>query len=427
MPAGPDPSATVHVAEAAGVFLSTYSLIIAEKFNRTVVVLLGTLLTVLFGLMSLDDVIESIDFETIGLLIGMMVIVGIVRRTGLFEYMAIKCVKVARGNPYKVMVGFGFITAVASALLDNVTTVMLMVPITFMVIRILRAPVTPYLFTLIISSNIGGTATLIGDPPNIMIGSAAQLGFTDFIANLLPPSIIIFAVTMTILGLLYKKRLVATEERQARLQQLDETAAIKDPVLLRKALIVLGLTLLGFFLHQLIGVESAVIALLGATVMLLVTGVEPNNAFKDVEWGTIFFFAGLFALVGALQKVGLISWFSNMMVNATADNYGLAASVILWVSGLLSGVIDNVPFIATTIPILQDLNGPVYLWWALSLGACLGGNMTLVGASANVVVAGLAKEHGCETLTFKQYLKVGLPLTLMALTFSQLYILIRYL
>ncbi len=420
-------STTFRVIEAVGIFMSTYSLIVSEKFNRTVAVMLGMLLTILVGLMSLEDVIHSIDFETIGLLIGMMVIIGIVRRTGLFEYLAIKCVKIAHGNPHRVMIGFGVITAVSSALLDNVTTVMLMVPITFMVTRILRAPVMPFLISLILASNVGGTATLIGDPPNIMIGSAAHLGFTDFIVNLGPPIIVIVAVTMGILGLLYRKHLVALPERQMRVQQLDEKAAIKDPVLLKKVLVVLALTLAGFFLHQMLGLETVVVAFLGATIMLLVTGVEPNEAFADVEWATIFFFVGLFALVGALQKVGAIAWISSLMVEVTGENYGFAASLILWVSGLLSGIVDNIPFIATTIPVLQDLSGPTYLWWALSLGACLGGNMTLVGASANVVVAGLAKEHGCDTLTFKEYLKVGVPLTVLGLALAHVYLMIRFL
>lgn len=420
-----------HVIAAATVFLLSYGLIISEKLHRTVVALMGAFFVLALGIVSQEIAIESIDFNTLGLLIGMMIIVGITRRTGVFEYLAIKAAKIAKGNPWLIMFFLAAITALTSALLDNVTTVLLMVPVTFSITRELELNPVPFLLTQIMSSNIGGTSTLIGDPPNIMIGSAAGLGFLDFIMNLIIPVALVFLVTMFLLKLIYRKELVVEEALKSKMMDFHELEAIKDYALLKRSIFVLSLTILGFILHQFMHLESATIALGGAALLLLITREEPEDILLTIEWPTIFFFAGLFILVGGLEHVGIIEWVARKSLEATGGALKLTTFLILWLSAIASAFIDNIPFVATMIPLIEKMGqlGGIEnlkpLWWALSLGACLGGNGTLIGASANVIVAGLAEKQGYP-ISFKYFLKIAFPLMIISMLISSAYIYFAY-
>ncbi|RNC28931.1 MAG: putative transporter [Candidatus Dichloromethanomonas elyunquensis] len=414
------------------IFLVTYGLIISEKIHRSVVALAGAMLVVFFGVIQQEEAIRSIDFNTIGLLIGMMIIVGITRRTGVFEYIAIKSAKLAKGDPWYILLFLSVITAVFSAFLDNVTTVLLIVPVTFSLTAALNLNPVPFLICQVLASNIGGTATLIGDPPNIMIGSATGLGFMDFAVNLIIPIIIVFIVTLFLLKIIYRKELITDDSLKANIMAIDENSTIRDSALLRKSLAVLALTILGFVLHQFLHLESATIALSGAALLLLVTKEEPEDILLSVEWPTIFFFIGLFILVGALEHVGVIEFIAQKSVAATGGALTQTALLILWLSALASAFLDNIPFVATMIPLIKSIGqlGGIEnlnpLWWSLSLGACLGGNGTLIGASANVIVAGLAEKSGI-TISFKGFLKIAFPLMILSIAISTLYIYFRYL
>jgi Na+/H+ antiporter NhaD/arsenite permease-like protein len=425
---------------AIAIFLVTYAIIISEKINRAVIALLGAALMVIFGIVDLHKAFtHHIEWETITLLIGMMILVNITSKSGFFQYVAIKAAKAAKGNPGRILVMLSLLTAVLSAFLDNVTTVLLIVPVTFSITRILRVNPVPYLISEVLSSNIGGTATLIGDPPNIMIGSANKhLDFNDFLTNLAPIIVIIMLVTVAILFLIYRRQLKSDQKLIEQLMELNESDYIKDSVLLKKSVTVLVLTILGFILHSSIHVDAAVIAMTGATI-LMVIGVqehEMEDIFSSVEWVTIFFFAGLFTLVGGLVDIGLIKSLAEKALDVTGGNISVAAYFILWVSGIASATIDNIPFVATMIPLIKDMatgmglspDAPQIdvLWWALALGACLGGNGTLIGASANVIVAGIASREG-HGFSYMDFLKIGAPLTLIALLLSHLYLFLRYL
>ncbi|XCH79120.1 MAG: ArsB/NhaD family transporter [Candidatus Dehalobacter alkaniphilus] len=425
-------SHNTQVIVAAVIFLTTYAFIISEKIHRTVVALVGSALVILVGILNQEEAIQAIDFNTIGLLIGMMIIVGITRRTGVFEFLALKAAKIAKGDPWRIMLFLAILTAIASAFLDNVTTVMLMVPVTFSITEKLDINPIPFLLTQVLSSNIGGTATLIGDPPNIMIGSATGLTFIDFILNLGGVIVVIFLATMFALKFIYRKSLLVEEKKKEKIMSLDENQAIKDHFLLRKCLVVLTVTIIGFILHGLLHLESATIALSGATLLLLITREEPEDILLTIEWPTIFFFAGLFVLVGALGHVGIIGWIAKMALEATGGSLPLTTMSVLWLSAIASAFVDNIPFVATMIPLIQKIGemGGIEnlrpLWWALSLGACLGGNGTLIGASANVIVAGLAEKQGFS-ITFKLFFKLGFPLMLLSIAIASLYIYFFYL
>lgn len=425
---------------AIAVFLVTYGFIISEKLNRAVIALFGAAIMIIFGIVDLHAAFTShIQWETITLLIGMMILVHITSQSGVFEFVAIKAAKAAGGKPIRILLLLSLLTAVSSAFLDNVTTVLLIVPVTLSITRILKVNPIPYLLSEVLFSNIGGTATLIGDPPNIMIGSANKhLDFNAFLLNLAPIVIIISIVTLGFIYFLYRNKLKTTTEQIKILMALNEKDYIKDQILLLKSITILGLTILGFVLHSIIHVDAAVIAMTGATLLMLI-GVKEHDiedVFAHVEWVTIFFFAGLFVLVGGLIDIGLISSLAKEVLDVTNGNIGFAAVLILWVSGIASATIDNIPFVATMIPLIQDLatglglsvDSPQIevLWWALSLGACLGGNGTLIGASANVVVAGIAKREG-HGFSYMDFLKIGLPLTIIALLLSHAYIYLRYL
>ncbi|MDR3600595.1 MAG: ArsB/NhaD family transporter [Desulfosporosinus sp.] len=414
------------------IFFLAYGLIISEKINRTVVALLGASLILFANVITQEQAIQYIDFNTLGLLIGMMIIVGITRRTGVFEYMAIKAAKLAKGDPLLILVTLSAVTALTSALLDNVTTVLLIVPITFSICNELEIDPVPFLISQILASNIGGTATLIGDPPNIMIGSAAGLSFMDFLNNLFVPILLTFIATMLVFRVVYRKQLIASAIAKSRIMNLPEIEAIKDYALLKKSLFVLALTVLGFITHNMLHLEPATIALGGATLLMFITKEEPEDILLAVEWPTLFFFAGLFIIVGALNHVGVIEWVARESIEATGGALISTTMLILWLSAIASAFIDNIPFVATMIPLIQKMGqiGGIEnlrpFWWALSLGACLGGNGTLIGASANVIVAGLAEKNGI-VITFRGFMKIAFPLMLLSIIISSFYILLAYL
>ena len=418
------------------IFLVAYALIISEKIHRTVIALAGGTLLILFQVISQETAFQHVDFNTIGLLIGMMIMVAIVSQTGLFKYLAIWAAKKVDADPIKILVAIGVLTAVTSALLDNVTTVLLITPVIFSITKQLKVPPMPYLFTEIIASNIGGTATLIGDPPNIMIGSAVkELTFAAFANNLTLISFFILAVTLVVLVLIYRNSLQTTEELKAEIMELDERKQIQDVPLLKKCLFVLSLTIGAFCFHQVLHLESATVALSGAILLLLMTYAksehELERIFNKIEWLTIFFFVGLFVLVSGLVETGIISLLAKDLINLTAGNPTATAMVILWLSALASAFVDNIPFVATMIPLIKEMGTMGVanlepLWWSLALGACLGGNGTLIGASANVIVAGLAAQEG-YTISFKKYFIVAFPLMLLSIVIASVYIYVRYL
>lgn len=419
------------VVLAVGIFVITYLIIMSEKLNRTAVALVGAVVLLMFNIITQEEAVHHIDFNTIGLLIGMMIIVNIMKRSGIFEYIAIVAAKRAKGDPLKILMLFAVITAISSAFLDNVTTILLIVPVTMVITDALKISPVPILVPLILFANIGGTATLIGDPPNIMIGSATGLGFNDFMFNLAPVVIVIFTVTLLIVKLTNKKSLHVTDEQRAVIMSFDEGLAIKDSKLLKKSLIVLGLTIIGFMLHQRLGYESATVAFLGAALLLLISGINPEEILMEVEWPTIFFFGSLFVLVGGLEMVGVIDAMAEKLLLLTKDNLFLTAMVILWGAAIASAFLDNIPFVATMIPLIKSIGvmstmSIAPLWWALALGACLGGNGTLVGASANVIVSGMLEKHG-DRLGFVEYMKVGFPMMLLSVAIASVYLVVFYL
>ncbi|CEH29530.1 hypothetical protein AM501_23045 [Aneurinibacillus migulanus] len=415
------------------IFLITYALIISEKIHRTIVAMLGATLMIVFGIVNQETALHHIDFNTLGLLTGMMIIVTVTAQTGLFKYIAIWAAKKAKGDPIRILVALGLITAFASAFLDNVTTVLLMVPVTFSITRQLRVSPMPYLLTQIFTSNIGGTATLIGDPPNIMIGSAVkELTFAAFIFNLAPIIIVILTVTVGILAFWYRKQLKTTPDLQQELMQMSAEDELSDPTLLKKCLLILALTIAGFFAHQALHIESATVALTGAFLLLLLTGEHYlEDALTRVEWTTIFFFVGLFVLVSGLVETGVIAKLAQEAIALTGGDLTATAMLILWMSAIASAFVDNIPFVATMIPMIQEmgkigLTDLEPLWWSLALGACLGGNGTLIGASANVIVAGMAAKEG-HHISFLKFMAIGFPLMILSIAISTIYVYLRYL
>ena len=413
-----------------GIFAVTLGLIISETLHRTVAAMLGASALLLLHIFSPSQALSYVDFNTLGVLMGMMIIVSIVKKTGVFEYLAIVAAKKAKGDPWRIIVFLCVVTAVISAFLDNVTTVLLIVPMTFVITQKLKVDPIPFLIPEILASNIGGTATIIGDPPNIMIGSRAGLSFMDFIRNLGPIIVVIFAALFFVLWLIYRKRLRVDDASKQKIFELDETKCIKDRPLLYKCGGVLLLVVLGFILHDKLNLENGLIAIAGSVLLVLISRSDIEDALLSIEWPTIFFFASLFVLVGALEEVGLIGSLAGLITGLVKNNLLLAGIVLIWFSALVSAFLDNIPFVATLIPLILGLGaqgidiGP--LWWAVSLGACLGGNGTLIGASANVVVAGLAHKQGYN-LTFKSYLKIGFPLMLLSVALSTVYLVLFYL
>jgi Na+/H+ antiporter NhaD/arsenite permease-like protein len=420
-------------ALAIGIFLIAYAFIVTEKIHRTIAAMTGGLLMVFLGIINQETALHHIDFNTLGLLTGMMIIVTITAETGLFHFIAIWSAKKVKGSPMKILIALGVITALGSALLDNVTTVLLMVPVTFNITRQLKVNPVPYLVMEIIASNIGGTSTMIGDPPNIMLGSAVkELTFMEFIYNLFGISFFILAVNIAILALLYRKQLKTTDLLKSALMELDESKEIKNKPLLWKALSVLALTVIGFFLHQMLHIESASIALGGAFLLLILSGESYlEKALHRVEWTTIFFFIGLFVLVSGLMETGVIKKLADYSISLTGGDVASTSILILWISAIASAFIDNIPFVATMIPMIKEMgtmgiSNLEPIWWSLALGACLGGNGTLVGASANVIVAGMAAKEGYR-ISFAKFLIVAFPLMILSILLSTAYIYLRYL
>nr|WP_297173177.1 ArsB/NhaD family transporter [uncultured Agathobaculum sp.] len=414
---------------SVAVFLLVIVAIISEKVHRTIAAVAGGVILVILRVLTVDEAVSYIDFSTIGVLIGMMLFVAVVRNSGLFEYVAIKAAKVAKGNPWRIMLLFTILTAMLSAFLDNVTTVLLVGPMAIAITGILGIDPVPFLLAQILASNIGGTATLIGDPPNIMIGSQAGLSFMQFVTNTGPAVVCIMIALSISFYFIFGRKLLVEPEKMAAVMQLDEDKAIKDRPLLIKSVVMIVVVVLGFVFHSSLGVDSCVIALASATIMMLIGKQETEEIILGVEWSTILFFTGLFVVVGGLQQTGIITALGSALVEVTGGNAMLLMLLILWGSALFSSVLDNIPFVATMIPLILAMQADgmdvTALWWALSLGACLGGNGTLIGASANVVLSGISAKHG-HPITFMRYLKVGYPMMLLSVVISTVYLLIRF-
>lgn len=411
------------------IFLVTMAAIMTEKLHRTVAAVAGALLLILTGVLSVESGFSYVDLNTLGVLIGMMLFVAVVKNSGIFEYIAIKAAKIAKGRPWPLMVLFALITAVLSAFLDNVTTVLLIGPMTLAITSMLRINTIPFFMTQIMASNIGGTATLIGDPPNIMIGSAAGLSFTDFITNTGVAVLFVLAATIVCFYFIYGRKLHVEPEAMDSILQLDENKAIKDRSLLIKSVVMILLVVFGFVFHSQLHLESCTIALTAAAVMLLIGRQDVEEIVAGVEWTTILFFTGLFIVVGGLQETGVIQILANGLMDLTEGHMTLTILLILWVSAIVSSFLDNIPFVATLIPLILTMQSSgvdvTPLWWAVSLGACLGGNGTLIGASANVVLSGISNRHGFP-ITFASYFKVGFPLMLVSVAISTVFLLLRF-
>ena len=411
------------------IFLVTMAAIMTEKLHRTVAAVAGALLLILTGVLSVESGFSYVDLNTLGVLIGMMLFVAVVKNSGIFEYIAIKAAKIAKGRPWPLMVLFALITAVLSAFLDNVTTVLLIGPMTLAITSMLRINPIPFFMTQIMASNIGGTATLIGDPPNIMIGSAAGLSFTDFITNTGVAVLFVLAATIVCFYFIYGRKLHVEPEAMDSILQLDENKAIKDRSLLIKSVVMILLVVFGFVFHSQLHLESCTIALTAAAVMLLIGRQDVEEIVAGVEWTTILFFTGLFIGGGGLQETGVIQILANGLMDLTEGHMTLTILLILWVSAIVSSFLDNIPFVATLIPLILTMQSSgvdvTPLWWAVSLGACLGGNGTLIGASANVVLSGISNRHGFP-ITFASYFKVGFPLMLVSVAISTVFLLLRF-
>ncbi len=411
------------------IFLITIIAIMTEKIHRSVAAIAGAVLLIIFKVISVDEGIGAVDFNTIGVLVGMMLFVAVVKQSGIFEYIAIKAAKLSKGNPWIIMLSFMMITAVLSAFLDNVTTVLLVGPMTIAVTGILELNPIPFLMTQIIASNAGGTATLIGDPPNIMIGSAANLGFLDFIENTGSTVFVVMIVFAFLFFLIYGRKLKVTSENMKKIMELDEKKAIKDKSLMIKSIIIMALVVVAFIMHDSLGLESSVIALTAACIMLLIGKQNPEDIILSVEWSTILFFMGLFVVVGGLEATGVIKMMANGLLHLTDGNQIMTMILIVWISAILSAFLDNIPFVATMIPLILTMQSSgmnvTPLWWALSLGSCLGGNGSLIGASANVVLSGISKKNGYP-ITFGYYLKRGFPLMIVSICVATVFLLLKF-
>ena len=428
------------VAISAAILIVAYIFIALEKIPKVTIALLGGAITIILGLVSQSKTLDGgldphyfinfVDFNVIFLLVSMMIIVSIATKSGMFNWIANQFLKLTKGHPVGVLLVLGVFTAFASAFLDNVTTVILVMPVTFFIADKLGINPVPYLLTEVFASNIGGTATLIGDPPNIIIGSAAGLSFMDFVNELTPIIVVIMIVVLAILWLFFRKELHTTPERMAEVANLDNSKTITDFPLMLRSGIVLVLVILGFIFHDVTHIETCVTAMLGASFLLLFE--KPKAIFEEVEWNTIFFFIGLFIIIGGLEASGGIALMAKWILNVTEGSQEATAMIILWASGFISGVIDNIPYTATMTPMLLEIEkfmGAEYtypLWWCLSLGACLGGNMTIIGAAANVIVSETSAHHG-HKITFIQFLKYGVVVMITSLILSTIYIWLRFL
>lgn len=414
---------------AVAVFLIVILMIITERVHRTAAAMAGAMVLILTGVMSADKALSYIDFNTIGVLVGMMIFVAIVRRSGMFEYIAVRAAKAVHGDPWKIMVAFTLITAVLSAILDNVTTVLLVGPMSIAIARMLKIDPVPFLMGQILASNVGGTATLIGDPPNIMIGSAAHLSFMDFLENTGFAVLFILVVLILLMKIVYEKKIELGTVDTGAIEKLDPSKSITNRALMKKGIIVLICVIVGFMFHDKLGIESSVIALTAAAVMLIIGREDVNEAIQDVEWTTILFFMSLFVVVGGLTETGIIKELASKIIDATNGHPMVTMLVLLWASALLSSILDNIPFVATLIPLILAMQADgidvTSFWWAISLGACLGGNGTMIGASANVVLSDISTKHGYP-ITFKSYLKVGMPFMLLSIVIATVFLVVKF-
>ena len=428
-----------NVLISAGLLILAYIFIATEKIPKVTIALLGAGITIFLGLVSqtrvLDGVlnptyfVQYIDLNVIFLLVSMMIIVNITTRSGVFSYLANELLKMTKGHPVLILIALGIFTAVVSAFLDNVTTVILIMPITFAIARKLEIDPIPYLLTEVFASNIGGTATLIGDPPNIIIGSAAGFSFMDFVNNLTLVVAVILIAVLAVMVLFFRKKLATTAEKMKEAANIDNTHTITDVPLMVRSMIVLALVILGFVTHDITHIETCVAAMLGASFLLLFE--KPTDILRDVEWNTIFFFIGLFIIIGGVEASGGIKLMAEWILRVTQGSQEAASMLILWASGIISGIIDNIPYTATMSPMLVEIQktmGADYttpLWWCLSLGACLGGNMTMIGAAANVIVSESAAKEG-HPMFFLRFMKYGVIVVAISLIISSLYINLRY-
>jgi Na+/H+ antiporter NhaD/arsenite permease-like protein len=427
------------------IFILVYVLIVVEKWHKSVVALAGASAVLLLKLVTQDNAFHSeelgVDWNVIFLLIGMMILISIMRETGIFQWTAIKSAKVGRGEPFRILVIFCIVTAVLSALLDNVTTVLLIAPVTIVVARELQVDAVPYLIAEALASNIGGTATLIGDPPNIMIASRAELSFNQFLIHLSPVVAVILVVFLFTIKFIWGNRLRTSPELKARILAMDEREALGNRRLLVQSLGVLTLVMVGFVMHHRLGLQPATIALSGAALLLVLSMHEPHKVLHEVEWTTLFFFIGLFIVIGAVVKVGLITILSNKALAFTKGNLFATSMLVLWFSAFASAIVDNIPYVATMNPLIIDMAKDLWpgqtghallhhvqlmpIWWSLALGACLGGNGTAIGASANVIICGLSEKAGYP-ISFKRFTLYGMPLMIESVAISMVYVWLRY-
>jgi len=431
---------------ATVIFVLAYVVIVSEKIHKTIIALVGAALMLILKILEQHEAFHleefGIDWNVIFLLISMMIIINLMRPTGIFEYIAIKSAKWGKGDPFRIMAIFAVVTAMLSALLDNVTTVLLITPVTLLIADALEVDPIPYLISCALASNIGGTATLIGDPPNIMIASKAQLDFMAFIYHLAPIVIVIMVVYLFTIKFIWGKKLKTRDELKKRIMLMNEKEAIKDPVMLRKSLVVLSLVLTGFVLHGMLHYQPATVALFGAGLLLLLSGThEPHHILAEVEWPTIFFFMGLFVIVGGVVKVGLIKWMSVQVLSLTQGNLFATSMVVMWFSAFASAIVDNIPYVATMNPLIIDMARQIWphetgtallqhadlmpLWWSLALGACLGGNGSAIGASANVIVVGMSEKAG-KRISFMKFMAYGMPIMVLTVAIATVYVWLRY-
>lgn len=431
---------------ATAIFVVSYAIIVSERIHKTVVAVFGAALMLILKILDQHEAFHveelGVDWNVIFLLISMMIIINLMRPTGVFEYIAIKSAKWGRGEPLRIMVIFAMVTAILSAFLDNVTTVLLITPVTLLIADALEVDPVPYLISCALASNIGGTATLIGDPPNIMIASKAQLNFMDFIYHLTPIVIVMMFFYVLVIKLIWGKRLLTRDELKKRIMKMDEKNAIKDSVMLKKSLFVLGVVLSGFVFHGILHLQPATIALFGAGLLLFLSRTHDlHHVLAEVEWPTIFFFMGLFIIVGGVVKVGLIKWMSIRMLEITQGNLLATSIIVIWFSAFASAIVDNIPYVATMNPLIIDMARQLWphetgtqllqhadlmpLWWSLALGACLGGNGTAIGASANVIVIGISEKAG-RRISFLKFMAYGMPIMIITIALSTVYVWLRY-
>jgi len=431
---------------ATTIFLLAYGVIVSERIHKTIIAVFGAGLMLVLKILEQHEAFHveefGIDWNVIFLLISMMVIINLMRPTGVFEYIAIKSAKWGKGDPIRILVIFAIVTATLSAFLDNVTTVLLIVPITILIADALEVDALPYLISCALASNIGGTATLIGDPPNIMIASKAQLNFMDFVYHLTPVVVITMVFYVFAIKLIWGRELKTKEELKKRIMAMDESEAIKDPVMLKKSLVVIAMVMTGFVLHGMLRFQPATIALFGAGLLLLLSKThEPHHILAEVEWPTIFFFMGLFIIIGGVVKVGLIKWMSIQVLEITEGNLFATSMVVMWFSAFASTFIDNIPYVATMNPLIVDMArqlwpnlqgiellhhvGLMPIWWSLALGACLGGNGSAIGASANVIVVGMSEKLG-KRISYGKFMLYSMPLMIMTIIISAIYVWLRY-